>query len=363
MRIITLAILGVGPALAAGTALAQSSVTFNGLVDIYAGSLQYSGEPSRRTVVQNGGMTTSWFGFRGSESLGGGLKAEFALNGFFLGDTGASGRFGGDTLFSRDAFVALVGDFGKITLGRTSAPTFLTAVQFNPFGDSFQFSPLILHTYVPTGAFGARKWVTNTAGDSGWSNQIQYSTPVMNGLQMNVYYQPGEVAGNSGIRNVAVNAYYTMGKLGLSAAVHRVQASNPNSGAAILDATAAPINYGSINSQRGVYLAARYDTGPAKLFATYRSNEDDAAGGKTMDDHSYSLGLSVPVGAGAILAAYADTRRSGSLLATDLKRNTLSLGYDHLLSKRTDLYTIYMSDKITAASRTSSFAAGIRHRF
>jgi predicted porin len=66
---------------------------------------------------------------------------------------------------------------------------------------------------------------------------------------------------------------------------------------------------------------------------------------------------------GAVLAAYADTRRSGSLLAADLKRNTLSLGYDHLLSKRTDLYTIYMSDEITAASRTSSFAAGVRHRF
>ncbi|NRR32334.1 porin [Oxalobacteraceae bacterium] len=363
MRKITLAILGFGPALIAGPALAQSSVTINGLVDIYAGSLQYSGEPSRRTVVQNGGMTTSWFGFRGSESLGSGLKAEFALNGFFLGDTGASGRFGGDNLFSRDAFVALAGDFGKITVGRTSAPTFLTAVLFNPFGDSFQFSPLILHTYVPTGAFGARKWVANTAGDSGWSNQVQYSTPVMNGLQMNFYYQPGEVAGNSGIRNVAVNAYYTMGPLGLSAVVQRVRASNPNSGAAILDATATPNNYGSIDSQRGVYLGARYDTGPVKLFATYRSNNDDTTTGKKMDDHSYSLGLSIPVANGALLAGYADTRRSGSLLAADLKRSTLSLGYDHTLSKRTDLYTIYMSDKITAASRTNSFAAGMRHRF
>jgi predicted porin len=362
MRKVTLALVGMGSMLTAGQAMAQSSVIVGGIVDQYLGSLQYSGEPARRTVVNNGGMTTSWFGFRGSEQLGGKLKVEFALNGFFLGDTGASGRFGGDNLFSRDAFVALSGEFGKLTVGRTSAPTFLPSVLFNPFGDSFQFAPLILHTYVPTGAFGARKWVANTAGDSGWSNQVQYSTPVFGGVQMNVYYQPGEGLNNGG-RNYAANAFYTKGALGLTMAVHRVRVSNPNGGLPILDATAAPVNYASINSQRGVFLGARYDAQVVKLFATLRDNDADSATGRRLSDRSYSLGLSVPRPNGAILAAYADTRRSGNLLVTDLKRNTLTVGYDHTLSKRTDWYTLAMADKISAAGRTKSFATGVRHRF
>ncbi len=362
MRNITIAILGLCPLLAAGPAAAQQSVIIGGLIDQYVGSLQYSGEATRRTVLNNGGMSTSWFGFRGSESLGSGMKAEFALNGFFLGDTGASGRFGTDNMFSRDAFLAVSGELGKLTLGRTSAPTFLPAVLFNPFGDSFQFSPLILHTYVPTGAPGARKWVANTAGDSGWSNQVQYSSPVFSGFQFNAYYQPGEALNNNN-RNVAINGYYTNGPLGLTMEMHRIQVSNPNSGLPILDSTAAPVNYASIDRQRGYFLGGRYDAQVVKWFATYRNNDADSVTGKQLSDRSYSVGISMPTRDGAILAGYADTRRSGSLLLTDLKRNTLTVGYDHTFSKRTDWYSLVMSDQITAASRARSIATGVRHRF
>ncbi len=100
-----------------------------------------------------------------------------------------------------------------------------------------------------------------------------------------------------------------------------------------------------------------------KWFATYRNNDADSVTGKQMSDRSYSLGMSMPARDGAILAGYADTRRSGSLLLTDLKRNTLTVGYDYVFSKRTDWYSLVMSDRITAASRTSSFATGVRHRF
>ncbi len=362
MRTIRIATVGLVSALAAGAASAQQSVIIGGLIDQYVGSQQYSGEPTRRTVINNGGMSTSWWGFRGSESLGDTLKVEFALNGFFLGDTGAAGRFATDNLFARDAFIAVSGELGKLTLGRTSAPTFLPAVLFNPFGDSFQFSPLILHTYVPTGAPGARKWVANTASDSGWSNQIQYSTPAFNGFQFNLYYQPGEALTNNS-RNVAVNGYYGTGALGLTMALYKMQVSNPNSGGAILDATAAPVNYGSIDRQRGYFVGARYDMQVVKWFATYRDNDADTISGKRMSDHSYSLGASMPARDGAILAGYADTRRSGSLLSSDLKRTTFTIGYDHSFSKRSDWYSLMMSDRITAAARATSFATGLRHRF
>ena len=44
-------------------------------------------------------------------------------------------------------------------------------------------------------------------------------------------------------------------------------------------------------------------------------------------------------------------------------RNTFSLGYDHFLSKRTDLYAVMMSDKQAGKSGGSAYAVGMRHRF
>ncbi|UGQ47453.1 porin [Massilia endophytica] len=351
-------------AAACGAATAQTSVVINGVVDMYAGSLKYSGDAARRTVVNNGGLTTSQWGFMGVEDLGGGLKADFSLSGFFQGDTGAAGRFGTDTLFSRHAYIGLSGSFGKVMVGRFGAPSFLPALQFNPFGDSFQFSPLILHTYVPSGPVGARTWAATTAGDSGWSNQVSYATPVYKGLQANFFFQPGETGKPDGPKNYGANAFYNNGPLGLTMVYTHVGVSNPLSGAAILDATAAPVNYGSITSQNGYFVGARYDFKVVKAYATYRHNSNDAAGGKSMDDHTYTLSVSVPTSAaGAVLASYADTERSGSLLGADRSRDTLTLGYNHRMSARTDLYAIYMSDRLSTASRERSAALGIRHRF
>ncbi|MFD2271552.1 porin [Undibacterium arcticum] len=109
------------------------------MVDTYVGSMRNSGDTAGRSVVNSGGMTTSWFGFKGSEDLGGGLKAKFALTSYFKGDSGQSGRFPRDTFWSRDANVGLAGSFGAVSVGRGLAPNFLSSVIFNPFGNSFYF--------------------------------------------------------------------------------------------------------------------------------------------------------------------------------------------------------------------------------
>lgn len=361
--------IGVLACMMAAGAMAQTNVTLSGTVDMFAGSMKNSGDADRRAVVGSGGMTTSWFGFKGSEDLGSGLKAEFALTSFFRGDTGESGRFGGDNLFSRDANVGISGGFGKIQLGRAIAPSFLPTILFNPFGDSFTFSPLVLHAYVPSGPFGARTWASSNAADSGWSNQIIYSTPSFGGLKANLHYQFGEAAGDNGVNNVGVNLLYFNGPLGLSAFYHNAEASNPNSGNPILDPTAptpaAPslINYRSVNKQKAFFVGGSYDFKVAKLFATYQVNDNDTPTGADMKDKTFSVGASAPLGQGAVLFDYARTERDGSLVGADLKRDTVSVGYDYSLSKRTDLYTVLMSDKITGASRAASFGAGIRHRF
>ncbi|QDD66490.1 porin [Herbaspirillum seropedicae] len=353
--------LALASCMVAGSAMAQSSVTVSGLVDAYVGSMKNSGDTGSKASVGSGGMTTSWIGFKGIEDLGGGLRAEFALTSFFQADTGAYGRFGGDNLFSRDANVGLAGDFGRVSLGRGLAPSFLPTVLFNPFGDSFTFSPLVLHVYTPSGNFGSRTWTQANAADSGWSNEVIYTTPKFGGLQANVHYQFGEVAGQSGKKNIGVNALYFNGGLALTGLYFDAQVSNPNSGAAIIDATSP---FSSVTRQKTWMLGATYDFQVVKLYGTYQNSKDTTAGNPQAKDKLFSLGLSAPVGNGSILAGFARTKRTGDLLAGgDVSRNTTSVGYDYFMSKRTDLYAIVMNDKISTQSNAVSFGLGMRHRF
>ena len=114
--------LGAALLCAAG-AHAQSSVQLTGLVDVFAGSMKMAGDASSKSVVDSGGLTTSWFGMKGTEDLGGGLKAHFNLTSFIKVDTGTQGRFTGDTFFSRDANVSLSGGFGSVLLAAGWRPT------------------------------------------------------------------------------------------------------------------------------------------------------------------------------------------------------------------------------------------------
>ena len=325
-----------------GFAHAQSSVQLAGLVDAFAGSKRMSGDAARQAVVGSGGMTTSWFGMTGSEDLGGGLKANFALTSFFQADTGVQGRFTGDTLFSRDANVSLSGGFGAVMLGRGMAPNFLPTILFNPYGDSFVFSPLVLHANVPL--FNGTGWGATTPSDTGWSNQIKYTTPNMGGLTMNLHYQFGELksATSSGKKNVGVNALYSSGPLALTGFYERAEVSNP-----VVTALA--------STKDNWMLGGSYDAGVVKGFVTYGEAEVKTTRikGKTT-----TLGASAPMGGGKFLAAWANTK-----MTSGAKRDTVSLGYDYSFSKRTDVYAIVMRDKITNFSSGTSYGAGIRHRF
>lgn len=342
-------------------AMAQSSVEVTGLVDNYVGSMKYSGDTGRTNSVNSGGLTTSWFGFKGTEDLGGGLKAKFNLTSFFRADTGASGRFNGnETFFSRDANVGLVGSFGAISLGRDLAPNFLPSILFNPFGDSFQLSPLILHMDVPW--FNASGWTNTIAGDTGWSNEIIYTTPDIGGLKANFHYQFGEVAGKSGKNNVGANVLYFNGPLALTAFYQKVKVNNPLDLSAnnVQPATNIPLLSGMTAArQTAWFVGGSYDFAVAKLFATYNQTAHDI----DFKDKTLQLGTSIPLGQGAILASWANTKRDGLAIGSALKRNTASVGYDYNLSKRTDLYAIYMYDKITEQSVGNSLALGMRHRF
>ena len=74
--LITLAVLSF-----AGTASAQSSVTLYGVADLFFGQMEKGtpGKQLKQTVVDTDGLSSSRWGFKGAEDLGGGLKANFVL--------------------------------------------------------------------------------------------------------------------------------------------------------------------------------------------------------------------------------------------------------------------------------------------
>ncbi len=103
-----------------GAASAQSSVTLYGRIDASIGSVKTTAggvtiaDPG--VQIRSGAHTGSRWGLKGSEDLGGGLKANFVLEQGFNID---SGTFADATRqFSRQAFVGLSGGFGSLNIGR-----------------------------------------------------------------------------------------------------------------------------------------------------------------------------------------------------------------------------------------------------
>jgi predicted porin len=330
-------------ALLAGGAQAQSSVQLMGTIDAYAGKLRAAGDAGPRGVVNSGGMTTSWWGFKGTEDIGGGYKVSFALTSFLLADTGVPGRFAGDPFFSRDSNVTLsTPSWGSLTAGRALAPNFLPTILFNPFGDSFTFSPLVLHNNISL--FNGSGWTASTPSDTGWSNELLYSTPNFGGFSANVHYQFGEQTANFGAHNFGINLLYFAGPFAATAFYERDDLSNP-----------VPALFAGGDTKKDWMVGASYDFTAVKLFATYGKAKTDLT---PVTDKTLSLGASIPLGGGKILAAVARSETN-----VNIDRRTTSLGYDYNLSKSTDLYAVAMHDSITARTSGNSFGFGIRKRF
>jgi predicted porin len=344
----------VATTLTSRPALAQSSVKLTGVVDTFVGSMRNSGDPTSTLMMGSSGMTTSWWGIQGTEDMGGGMKVNFNLGAFYRPANGAGGRFAGnETFFSRDANVGLSGGYGTLTMGRALAPNFLPMILFNPFGDSFTFAPLVLHMHVPL--FNGTSWSNSVGGDTGWSNEVIYTTPTFGGATVNLHYQFGNTAGNTGKNNMGGNVLYFNGPLSLSAFYHRLKVNNP------IDTPVGVVqSYGGLSAseQTAWLVAGGYDFKVVKLFGSFGQTSHNV----NLNDKTYSLGASIPAGPGKFMAAWAETKRSGTGFA-DVKRDTISFGYDYDFSKRTDLYAVLMNDKVSGFSSGNSLGVGIRHRF
>jgi GBP family porin len=113
-------VLAISAALAASASHAQSSVTLYGLIDaglMYTDNVKKGTSQGALWQATSGTINGSRWGLRGTEDLGGGLKAIFLLeNGFNVqnGKLAQDGR-----LFGRQAYIGLgSAQFGTVTLGR-----------------------------------------------------------------------------------------------------------------------------------------------------------------------------------------------------------------------------------------------------
>jgi predicted porin len=324
---------------AAGAASAQSSVQVYGVLDMWAGRSETSAGGPASSVVNSGGLQTSYWGFGGTEDLGTGLKAIFAVEGYIQLDTGAGGRTPTDALFARNAYVGLQGAAGEIKIGRVLNPLFVATAQSNPFGGSIRLAPLLAQVWsIPMSR--------TVYGDTSWDNAISYTTPVSGGFKLATYVGLGETKFGTRTNNVGSTVSYEQGPLMATLTAQRVRVGP---GLATIGQS----------EQKTYFAGASYNFGVAKLFASWDTANNRAPDGK---GKTAQAGVSVPSGPGNILLSWAQTRNTAAGLA-DTRRDTGALGYDYFLSKRTELYAILQTDKLSTANLGETYAVGMRLKY
>jgi predicted porin len=332
-------------ALSVGSAAhAQSNASLYGLTDMFVGQLKTGGASA--TVADSGGMSTSYFGFGGSEDLGGGLKAVFAVESFMRMDVGAGGRFGagptGDPLFTRNAYVGLENAMGRVAFGRQTTPYFLSTIIYNPFGDSFVFSPAVQQSF--------RGYIL---GDSGWNNSLSYGGkfgPVRAYLLYSLGLERFDNATNkSANKAFGGNLDFSTGPLSLNLAYQTFD--SPGGTPEV------------ITKQDATLLSAAYNLSMARLTGQYQMIKGTTPT-TTKKDNSYQIGASIKAGPGNVLVSVGNVKTTLTG-AADVKRDTFAIGYDYFLSKRTDVYANYFQTKLNTAGATTDSAVGlgVRHRF
>jgi predicted porin len=331
-------ILFAAAAALSSSALAQSSVTLFGLLDVGVRQLDNGGV--RQTQLANDGLGASRLGVRGVEDLGGGLSAGFWLESQVRADTGLPN----DTRFwHRRSTVSLSSaSLGELRLGRDTLPTWTAVGDFDVFfqngiGDTTT-------TYTVLGGIDTRARADNL---------VAYYLPSLGGLYGQLSIAAGE--GTPGRK-------YTGGRIGYR--------SGP------FDVTAA---YGQTEVTTDdvdlIVVSGSYDFGVARLAGVFQeaTYQDDT-------DTRYTIGASMPFGQAVVLrASYTHTDGSGPGIG-NRDADSFALGGIYNLSRRTALYATYatIDNEGTAnftvgaisgrtmprtEERSQGFEFGVRHSF
>jgi len=328
--LLALAVLGAF----AGAASAQTNVTIYGIADAGLTYTKTDADNSKTWGLGSGIQSGSRIGFKGTEDLGGGLKANFQLENGFTIDDGKLGDTTTNALFNRQAWVGVSGAFGAVKLGKQYNPIFTAVDAIDPFGTGLA-GDLSNIFFVGTNDIRTNNTINYSYSASGFSGEIAYAL--------------GEVPGNtSANRQWGLGLGYANGPVNVQFAYHNAKDVTGNG---VIKAT---------------MIGGTYDFGVAKLHAGFDTQkEENAAGVTTGDARDWMLGVSAPVAGGTVLASY--VKQDDRSAAND-DNHQWALGYTYPLSKRTNLYTSY-SDRNVAelggarVTGLKKFNAGIRHTF
>lgn len=349
-----------------GAASAQSVQIF-GIVDAGVLVQNKTGALGSRTSLATSNLRQSVWGFRGTEDLGGDLKAFFNLESHIAMDTGAlfgDGQ-GESPLFRRQANVGLSGSWGSVTLGRQYGPALLAHVATEPRAFKEQFSSLYTWAYNQYELINGGG-ANNTNDDVGifMKNAIQYRGsfgPVTGG----VLYSLGEQAGDHSANSIlAIGLTYT-GPVTLSFSHEFMK--DQNTGEKIVEQTG---------------LGAAVNWSDFAFKTNYHRAENSAESGALVSKVN-TLGFGIdwkwhPSNMATV--AYYDAKDKEN--KTNHTKN-LVLGNETYLSKRSTIYaTVALIDaddgavgtaalrtsivndaSFRAGSKTSFFNVGINHTF
>ena len=351
---------------------ASAQVTLYGKIDatVKASTAGKSGATSTADLTKfsldSAGLSGSRWGVKGSEDLGGGLKASFQLESGFSVDSGASAQ--GGLLFGRQAFVTLGGGFGSLSLGR----------QYGTIDNVMGY--LDVQGYATNSAMGSAfaggAHSDAIDGSGRVNNSLVYTTPSVSGFTGVVHYAPGEnkTATAAATAYSGFYAMYSAGPLFVMGGYEQRNSQASAAVAAVAGSTATtPFTLGSAavaavasKTTSGGMIGATYDLGSVKLSGAI---ENGKTTGKS--DFGYMVGAAIPMGAAALQLGWASEAQSADGMV-DGTSDGLGATVVYTLSKRTNVYGSFIRTNATPAAATSAaqtktttttYGVGVRHDF
>jgi general bacterial porin, GBP family len=353
--------IAAGVAFASAAAHAQSSVTLYGIVD--DGLVFVSNEAGSKTYQSRAGnLSTSRFGLRGNEDLGGGWSATFWLeNGF----NAANGALQPNDLFGRQASVGLKSNrYGAITMGR----------QYDFVVD--YLAPLSTVVQGWGGHLASHPLDNdNLENIQRYSNSVKYSTISYNGFKAGAMYAfsnaAGQFANNSAY---SLGASYARGPIKVGAAFTQI-----NRSPTVANPTGADTTYDSneitLGGRQQIYgVAGRYSFGLSSVGVlwTHSSTNDITAissggvltplsgnnlkfdnfeiDGRYFVTTAFSLGLSYTYTMAQL------TRSTGNV---NPHWSDVVAQADYRFSRRTDVYLEGAYQRVSGSDGIAAFNPGI----
>lgn len=357
---------------AGAAAAAESSITLYGIVDVgIRHQTNAASNGDSITTMNPGTLSTSRWGLRGNEDLGGGMNAIFTMEAGFNVDDGTQN--GSTRAFHRQSFLGMNGTWGQLTFGRQYNTLFDTSAKFDPLGyatfghnnngtGALQNATTAAATTLPVDG------VANSTYTDGWRNDnlVKY-TGTWEKFSVGAGYSFGEVAGDSKQNSrYALSGSYNESNFAVGVALGKAQ-SNANPSVA----------------SKFTLVGGSFKFDPVTIKAIYQARTVEANGTTTPESKDRVFGLGATYQANPklalTLAAYNNKYTDGSTSQKNAGRNSWVALADYSISKRTDFYFVVDRTKWTLADdgATAQFmpagmdknksatglTVGVRHRF